>query len=101
MNSKKPRTRGMKPDRITRIPNGNSHSPKKNRGNADSLAMQTEEQERQGIKLTLVEYGQKVGTADQNQGSDFVQHIEKHNGDGDQSPQNHQEPSLCLVHRLE
>ena len=63
--------------------------------------MQTDEQIRQSVPLRLSQYGQEFGTADEDQRSDFVEDIEEHNRNGDQSPQNHHQHGMMFVDPFE
>src|ERR1022692_88288 len=49
----------------------------------------------------FIEYRQEIGTADEDQRSDFVEHIEKHNRNRDQRAQDHQQHRMFLTDRLE
>ena len=63
--------------------------------------MQTEEQVRQGIELGFFEHGQEIGAAHEDQGGDFVEHIDEHDWNGDQRTQDHHLLGMGLVDRLE
>lgn len=92
--------RGRKPDLYTRTPNGKKPETPEYRGDDESIAMQTEEYQRQGIELTFFEYRQEIGTAQENQRSDLVEHVQKGYRDRDHT-QRHHERRMSLVNPLE
>src|SRR6266478_3872372 len=65
------------------------------------MVMQTEEQHGQGVPLRFLEYGQEIGAAHEHQGSSVVQHVKEVDGGWNQTPEDHDQHSVVLVHSLE
>src|SRR5258708_13348005 len=69
--------------------------PPEDLGNEQSLAMQTKEQVDQGIQVTFVEDREEIGTTNQDQRRDIVEHIEKRDRHRDHNQRPHH-PTTAL-----
>src|ERR1700682_3536048 len=65
------------------------------------MVMQTEEQQGQSVPLRFFEYGQEIGAAHEQQGSNVVQRVEEVDRRYHQPAQNHHQRCVVLVHALE